>query len=37
MPGGQRADGQMGTVLVGLDPGVDLNYLVRAQTRSLAT
>jgi hypothetical protein len=32
MLGGQRADGQVGTVLVGLDPGVDPNYLVRVQT-----
>ena len=33
---GAEADGQVGTVLVGLDPGVDPNYLVRARVLSIA-
>jgi hypothetical protein len=34
MLGGERADGQVGTVLVGLDTGVDPNYLVRVRPSS---
>ena len=33
---GASTDGQVGAVLVGLDTGVDPNYLVRAHIRSLA-